>query len=663
MMATPVLEKTIFPLEGTSPTPSRPPNNHTDHETLEYDANDNVTARGTREGDWIQTTYDRLNRETARESRQSTKTTGTLKRRITTGYDKAGRVTSRARTDGTNPPSLTYMYDDAGRMTSEQHVAGTTTRTIGYAYDDASNMEKITWPSSTSHAVKYVHDALNRVEFICESTSPCSITNSYVKYEYDELNRRKKATLGNGRVVQYGYKRDSALESVSHVNLIDSDDDDTGDKDAKWTYGYNAANQVTEKTLPRTFLYQPTSLSDEYTANGLNQYTAVGTAMPTYDDNGNLIEMGVWEYDYDLENRLTEAVKTEGGVTTTSTYAYGPEDRRLAKTVGTVTTNYLWAGDDIIAEYGGTGTLLRRYIPGPGIDEPVAMVSYNSSGAKTATAYYHADHAGTVVALSDTDGDLEESYTYSAFGEVGTEGVEGNPFRYTGRQLDPETGLYYYRARYYSAALGRFLQTDPIGYGDSLNLYQYALNDPVNFRDPTGQVAEPPEDVPNFVFTLRLSCPNEEACTRREKDAVGYLTEFTQYGSNALFEETQVAAAPFIFQFLGHGVRIGGTVAASANLARLGLKGVNLLGKSFNAGKRLLEKAGFRLVRKTSTGRKEFRNNKGTTVTYDSRGALTRGQRPHWTIQDAAGNYYSASGKPIIGQSPPMGGRHIPAGR
>jgi len=122
------------------------------------------------------------------------------------------------------------------------------------------------------------------------------------------------------------------------------------------------------------------------------------------------------------------------------------------------TTEYCYDGDQVIAEYEGT-TLVRKFIYGPGIDEPICMIDVEDENAKY---YYHYDALGSVVALSNSSGNIVETYSYDVFGEPSSTGSVGNPYFFTGRRLDAETGLYYYRFRYYKPEIGRFLQPDPM---------------------------------------------------------------------------------------------------------------------------------------------------------------------------------------------------------
>jgi RHS repeat-associated protein len=213
-----------------------------------------------------------------------------------------------------------------------------------------------------------------------------------------------------------------------------------------------------------------------YTSNRLNQYTAVNGVALTYDGNGNLISDGINNYAYDAENRLIAAVTP----THTASYAYDPFDRRIAKTVDGATTRYLHDGGQVIMEYDGSGQMLRRYVYGPGIDQPISILTMND------IYYYHFDALGSVIALSSANGQIVETYAYSPFGHLSRDGEVSNPYLYTGREYDEETGLHYYRARYYHPELGRFLQVDPITYESGMNIYAYAENRPVDFRDPLG---------------------------------------------------------------------------------------------------------------------------------------------------------------------------------
>lgn len=219
-----------------------------------------------------------------------------------------------------------------------------------------------------------------------------------------------------------------------------------------------------------------------------NELLSLNTTTYGYDAKGNRTLKteagGSTTYSYDDENRLVR-VEIPGSPALVITYTYDPFGRRIEKNVNGTITRYLYDREDILLEYNGAGSIAARYLHGPGIDEPLALEKDGQ------TYYYQADGLGSVIALADSAGGIAQTYRYDAFGSlVSGDPAIAQPYTYTAREWDTETGLYYYRARHYDPIAGRFLQRDPIGFaGGDVNLYAYVQNNPVNLIDPNGQDA------------------------------------------------------------------------------------------------------------------------------------------------------------------------------
>jgi len=165
----------------------------------------------------------------------------------------------------------------------------------------------------------------------------------------------------------------------------------------------------------------------------------------------------------------------------TVTFKYDPFGRRIYKSSSSATSVYAYDGDNLIEETNSSGTAIARYSQGLNIDEPLAMLRSST------TSYYQADGLGSITSLSSGAGALAQAYTFDSFGkQTASSGSLTNPFQYTARESDPETGLYYYRARYYDSAMGRFLSEDPIDFDGGMNFYVYVGNNPVIYFDPDG---------------------------------------------------------------------------------------------------------------------------------------------------------------------------------
>ena len=488
-------------------------------ELTAYDAVGNRVRFTNRAGAVLTLQYDERNREIASEWSDGTQ------RRLTV-YDEAGRITSIDNTVS----RLTYSYDMSGRLLSEtQDISPVATggafdpdpRTVQYTHTKDADRESLIYPDGSR--VVYTYDEHGRVQDILGQ----GVYPAIASYEYDALGNATRMPRENRTETTREYNTENRLAQLVETsdryhnplskleyayneagNRISTKVTTEGDV-VRDSYQYDATHQVTgvdygvsvlgeEPQEPtRSVLYTYDAVGNRqyvetgkrtttYVANNLNQYSQVGEDKPTHDSNGNLSSLGEWGYRYDALNRLVRVSSRE----TTVHFLYDGKNRVVARNYdGRIVLN-TYEGWNLIEEYGVTGQQQARYVHGPRIDEVLAAVNRHG------LFYLHYDGLGSVTILTDEDGAVEETYSYTINGEVtmrGAEGEErdesavGNRWMFTGREYLREIGLYDYRNRVYSAELGRFLQPDPIGFGaGDVNIYRYVLNNPVSFADPWG---------------------------------------------------------------------------------------------------------------------------------------------------------------------------------
>ena len=415
--------------------------------------------------------------------------------------------------------TLNLTYNSLGHLKSEDLSLNKTTYVTGVETDLRGGLKKIVYPSG--EVLSFKNDVLGRLTRLRNSNK------TLAQYEYAFSHQVSQETYGNGvvytahydpflRIQKSGYEKgDKVFTRVNYQydakgRLALKEEQEQ----RKWmAFQYNDYNQlkkigefgISEKSkryrkrnvLSWDQVLKKAQKKSEYAYNlegqfesrkigGKNvslvkgkgyQYAKVNKKDLKYDNQGNLTETYKHQYKYDDWNRLVAVVDSAGQEI--ARYTYDANNRRVTKqgAQDSKQTTFAYLGWNLLEEY-SHNQLTKKYYSGRGLMDPIAFEDNNK------TYYYHKDYKGSVVALSDKAGEIVQTYSYDEFGgmQQGLGSIE-NPLTYTGQYFDKETGLYYFKNRYYDSELGFFLTKDPMGYVDGPNTYAYVGNDPVNFVD------------------------------------------------------------------------------------------------------------------------------------------------------------------------------------
>ncbi len=418
-------------------------------ESYQYDGNNNLTQTTDRRGKITVYQYDGLNRPTFAGFGQNG---SQYQSTINYTWDGGNRLTQAV---DSIAGTVSRSYDGLNDLLSEATSQGT----ISYTFDSARRRSSMTVAGQT--AVSYTWDNANRLSGITQGSTS-------VAFQYDNANRRIQLTLPNGIVAAYTYDQDSRVTGITWTL--------GSTQVGNLTYSYDADGRVTSKGGSFDQINLPQAVSGN-TFNADSAMTQFGSAALSYDANGNLTSDGTSIYAWDARNHLSAI---SGGVT--ASFVYDALGRRMSKTVGAASTQFLYDGLNPVQELYPSGSVIANLLTGLRIDEFFQRT--DSNGARS----FLTDNLGSTLALSDSTGALPTQYSYEPFGNTTATGTNSNPYQFTGRESDG-TGLYFYRARYYSPVNQRFVAEDPIGFaGGGVNFYAYASNNPPNLRDPQGLV-------------------------------------------------------------------------------------------------------------------------------------------------------------------------------